>query len=169
MSSRKERIILKRIIHMNMSLDDLDIIILNELAKNARVSLSYISKKANLSIPAVSERIKKLNENQYIEKYTTILNPKKFDINILCFTLLTLRYTEGGFERFQAFVASQSEIVECHQITGEYEYLLKIATRNSDTLAEILDNLRKEADVLTTSTSIALLALKNEPSFQINI
>lgn len=150
-----------------MTIDELDIAILNELSDNARASVSYISKKINLSIPAVSERIKRLKENQYIEKYTTILNLQKLDINLVCFTLLSLRYTEGGFERFKAFVESEPEVLECHQITGEYEYLLKIATKNSQTLATLIDNLRQAADVLTTSTSITLLALKNEPSVQL--
>ncbi|HHT21083.1 MAG TPA: Lrp/AsnC family transcriptional regulator [Tissierellia bacterium] len=150
-----------------MSIDELDIAILNELTKNARISASYISQQINLSVPAVSERIKRLKDKQYIEQYTTILNLPKFNINLVCFTFLTLRYTEGGIDRFKQFVDSEAEILECHQITGEYEYLLKIATANSRSLAELLEKLRQEADVLTSSTSITLGALKNEPSIRL--
>ncbi|MEK6266529.1 MAG: Lrp/AsnC family transcriptional regulator [Clostridium sp.] len=144
-----------------MNLDNIDLSILRELSTDARVPLSAISSRVNLSIPAVSERIKKLERGGYIEKYTTILNPDKFNKTLTCFSFLTLRYDVAGLESFKEFVRSNPDIMECHLITGEYEYVLKIVTDGSKSLGDLLASLRMRADVLTSSTSISLSTLKN--------
>ena len=149
-----------------MNLDDIDISILKELTKNSRAPLSLISKRVNLSIPAISERIKKLEKGGYIEKYTAVLTPEKFNKNLTCFSFVTLRYSEEKLEDFIKFVKSEPEIMECHLITGEYEYLLKIVTHGADSLGDILSSLRKRADVLSSSTSISMSVLKNEVSIK---
>lgn len=149
-----------------MILDEIDFGILEKLSKNARISISDISKEINLSVPAVSERIKKLEVNGFIENYTTVLNVKKFNKNLVCYTHLSLKYSEGGFEKFKRLIRLEPDILECHQITGEYEYILKIITDSSESLANLLERLRSEADVLSSSTSISLLTLKNMISYQ---
>ncbi len=148
-----------------MNIDDIDILILKELTKNSRASLSVISSKVNLSIPAVSERIRKLEENGYINQYTTILNMKKFNYSLICFSFISLRYEENGIKRFRDFVENNTNILECHLITGQYEYLLKIIVKEPKDLEEILSSLRSVADVLTSSTSISISSLKDQTSF----
>lgn len=150
-----------------MSLDSIDLNILRELSKDARVALSTISSRVNLSIPAVSERIKKLEKSGYIEKYTALLNPDKFNKSLTCFTFITLKYDEEELESFRQFIESNLDIMECHLITGEYEYMLKIVTNGPDSLGKILSELRKKADVLQSSTSISLSTLKNNVSISI--
>ncbi len=144
-----------------MKLDSIDLQILKQLTEDARMGLSTISSIVNLSLPAVSERIKKLEKNGYIEKYTVILNPDKFNKTLTCFTFITLRYSEGQLESFRKFVELNDDIMECHLITGEYEYVLKIVTESPESLGNLLDSLRKSADVLTSSTSISLSNIKN--------
>lgn len=153
---------------IRMKLDNIDLHILKELTEDARVGLSVISSHVNLSLPAVSERIKKLEKNGYIEKYTVILNPEKFNKTLTCFTFITLKYSEGDLERFRMFVKSHPEILECHLVTGEYEYILKIVSESPKSLGILLDSLRKSADVLTTSTSISLTTVKNKVSINLN-
>lgn len=150
---------------VNISIDEIDLKIIIELSNNSRVPLSTISKHVNLSIPAISERIKKLEKNGYIEKYSTQLNPKKFNKNIICFSMLTLRYDEQELDSFFDFVKKEKDILECHLITGEYEYLLKIITDAPETLEKLLSSLRKKAKILTSSTSISLSTIKNNTSF----
>lgn len=145
-----------------MVLDSIDLSILKELTMNSRASLSMISKNINLSIPAISERIKKLETNGFIDKYTSILNPSKFNKNLTCFSFVTLKYDEKKLEDFINFISTEPDIMECHLITGEYEYMLKIVTDGAESLGNILASLRKKADVLTSSTSISLDTLKNE-------
>ncbi len=151
-----------------MAIDEIDINILRELSLNARAPLSFISKKVNLSIPSVSERIKRLNKEGYIEKYTIVLNPKAFNKKLICFCFLNLRSDEIDADKHASFyelVRSEADIIECHTITGEYEYLLKIISKGPEELEKLLVRLRKKGGVLTSSTSISLSTIKNEVSF----
>jgi len=150
-----------------VKLDNIDLNILRELSKDARVPLSTISSRVNLSIPAISERIKKLEKGKYIEKYTVILNPEKFNKTLTCLAFITLRYSESELNSFRKFIKSNPDIVECHLITGEHEYVLKIVTDSPESLGNLLESLRKSADVLTSSTSIILSTFKNDASINI--
>jgi Lrp/AsnC family leucine-responsive transcriptional regulator len=150
-----------------MNIDEIDLDILRELTSNARAPLSAISDKVMLSVPAVSERIKKLEIGGFISKYSAILDPSKFNKNLSCYTFVTLRYDETKLEAFRKFVENEPDINECHLITGEYEYVLKIITASPDSLGNLLDSLRKNADVLTSSTSIVLSSLRQDVSIRV--
>lgn len=150
-----------------MTLDNIDLNILKELTKDARIPISTISTRVNLSIPAVSERIKKLEKGGFIEGYTVILSPKKFDKTLICFSFISLKHSEADLKSFIEFVESNPDIMECHLITGEYEYILKIATHGPESLGSLLNSLRSKADVLASSTSISLSTLKNKLSINI--
>ncbi len=128
--------------------------------------LSDISKSVSLSIPAVSERIKKLENKGYINGYTTILNSGKFNKNLICFCLLTLQAGENNLQNFKKIVISESDILECHCITGDYEYLLKIITEGPESLEKLLSLIRVNANVIKSTTSITLSTLKEKPSYQ---
>lgn len=144
-----------------MTLDNIDLNILKELTKDARMPISTISTRVNLSIPAISERIKKLEKGGFIEGYTAILNLKKFGKTLTCFSFISLKHSEADLKTFMEFVETNEDIMECHLITGEYEYILKIVTQGPESLGILLNNLRSKADVLASSTSISLSTLKN--------
>lgn len=137
---------------------------MNELVKDGRAQLSVISSKVKLSIPAVSERIKKLEKFGYIERYSTILDPNKFNKKLVCFSSVTLKYDKEKLKEFESFVVGEDEIMSCHLITGEYEYLLKIVTEDPASLGSLLIRLRENADVLASSTSISIATLKDNAS-----
>lgn len=146
-------------------MDEIDITILNELQKDARKPLTEISQNINLSLPAVSERIRKLERGQMISQYTTILNPKKFGKNLECFCFLILgRKTPGADQDFFEFVATEPDILNCHCITGEYEYALNIYTESPKSLEALLAKMRNNTAVLRTNTFIVLSNIKKSPS-----
>lgn len=147
-------------------IDEIDLEIIKILQQDARVALSYISKQVNLSVPAVSERIKKLEGKGYIRKYTALLEAKKFDKNLTCFCFVTLNYMEKNIEIFKEIVKKEPDIIECHCITGKYEYLLKIMTKDTETLEKLLNLIREEASVLNSSTAISLSTYKNLVAFR---
>lgn len=147
-------------------IDEIDFLIIDILQQDARSPLSYISKQINLSIPAISERIKKLEGKGYIKKYTTILDNEKFLKNLTCFCFITLNYNQKNLDLFKKIIDEENDIVECHCITGEYEYLLKIITKNTSTLEELLTKIRREASVLNSSTVISLSDYKNLITFK---
>ena len=143
-----------------MTPDLIDEQILKLLVQDAKTPLARLSASVNLSVPAVSERIRKLEGAGYIGGYTLVLDPLRLGKALTCSTFVPLRYDEANLENFLAFVQTEPDILECHLVTGDHEYMLKIVTEDPRRLGEILGELRKQAEVLTSSTSISLSTLK---------
>ena len=110
-----------------MALDTIDVRILEVLQDNARVSISELSKQVNLSLSAVSERLKKLENSNIIEQYTTVLNPAAMEKDLSAIMMISMEDPSDTVE-FTRLVQEQNEILECHYITGTYDYVLKITT-----------------------------------------
>ncbi|EJO5347286.1 Lrp/AsnC family transcriptional regulator [Clostridium botulinum] len=124
-------------------MDKIDYELMKYLEKDARISIKELSKKVNLSQPAVSVRIKKLEESGCIRGYLTLIDPKIINKNLTCICLISSKnkITE---QSFFDFVKKCPDIDECHCITGYYEFSLKISTESSFTLGVLLDTLRKK-------------------------
>ena len=122
-------------------MDIIDVKILEVLQANSRVSISELSKKVNLSLSAVSERLKKLESSNVIEKYTVILNSQALDKELSVIMNISLKNPHQTSE-FLNFVRTEDEILECHYVTGEYDYVLKITTRNTATLENLMNRIK---------------------------
>lgn len=145
-----------------MGLDTMDLSILSLLKQNAKNTASQISKKVGLSIPAVMERIRKLDEAKVINRYTVQLDHKKLGYNILAFIFVNIEKTEN-IQRFRDVVTQFSQVLECHHMAGEYDYLLKVVTTDTAELEDFLSNgLKSIAGVEKSNTLIALSTLKEE-------
>ena len=143
-------------------MDSIDLEIIAELKKNGRLSASQISKNINLSVPTVSERMKRLEATNIIEGYTIKVNRKKNNENLLAFILVNLDGSKIS-EGFQKLVSSNNAILECHHIAGAYDYLLKIALEDTTALDNFLSNvLNKSNGVRNSNTIIVLSTLKEE-------
>ena len=145
-------------------MDETDAIILDVLKENARHSLSDISERANLSIPAIRERIKKLENKGAIKCYTTILNKDFFKKDMSCFIMVTLSNDEDGNTEFFRLIEEEPEILECHFITGEYEYMLKVVTDNSKSLERLLKKFRMMKCIQFTKSTTVLSTVKEKYS-----
>ena len=146
-------------------MDEIDRAILRELQQDARRSLSEVSQRVNLSLPAVSERLRKLERAQVVKQYTAILNPAKFGKELLCFCFLVLQNkTQKGMDELFRFVREADDILDCHCVTGHYEYMLKIHTRSTESLEQLLSDLRAKTTAKTTSTFIVLSTAKESHS-----
>lgn len=144
-----------------MDLMDKSILLL--LEENARMTVSEISNRINLSVSAVSERLKKLEHTGIIEQYTTIINPKYMNKNLKA--IMQLALDDQGFAgKFEAFVRDEDEILECLYIAGEFDYLLKIVTEDTESLREILHRIKGMDGVGKTKTTVSLSTLKNRHS-----
>lgn len=144
-------------------MDDIDISILNILSKQARLSVSEISKKINLSVPAVSERIRKLEKSGTIENYSVILNARKLKKELTAIMLVTIERTKSTGDFFN-FIESSNDILECHYIAGDFDYILKIMTQNTQTLEALLNKIKGFRGVHKTRTIVVLSTYKNNPS-----
>ncbi len=143
-------------------MDHIDMRILDVLKQNGRITASEISKIINLSIPAVSERIRKLEESNIIEQYTIKINRKKMDQKLLTMVLVNIEQPSNN-EYFKKAVTEFPEVLECHHLVGEYDYLLKVLLRDTDELEEFLTSKMKSLQGVKKSNSwIILSTLKEE-------
>lgn len=140
-------------------LDKTDITILKHLQKNGREKRNKIAKIVNLSVPSVSERMRKLEEKELIVGYHALLNPKKFNYDIMAFIFVELE-TSNYYNSFVKKAIQESEIQECHSITGNGSHLLKIATKNTVTLEKLLSTIQAWDGVKKTFSNIVLSSFK---------
>ena len=144
-------------------MDKTDFKILQLLQKNARESASSIGKEIHLSVSAVIERIRKMEENGIIQSYTIIVNEQKTGNALTALMEVRLdnpRYLDG----FTAAVCDMDPIVSCYYITGEFDLMLKIACASSDELERIHRSIMNLDGVRETRTHVVLKNLKNSHS-----
>ena len=144
-------------------MDNIDTKILRLLQANARITASEIAGNVNLSIPAVSERLKKLETSGIIKQYTTIINPDKLNKTLMAIIFITLERPKYS-EIFAEFVREKNDILECHYLAGDYDYALKIMTENTATLQELLNHIKSVQGVQKTRTIVILSSAKNNYS-----
>lgn len=124
---------------MKQSLDERDRIILRHLQGDARASNAELARKVNLSPPGLQKRLRKLEENGVITRYVTLVDGEALGYDMLCFVQVTLqRHEPHAIARFRTLVQTMPEVLECHHITGEYDYLLKVLLRNRKHLEHFL-------------------------------
>ena len=146
-----------------MELDEINVKILNCLRENSRENASVISEKVGLSVSAVIERIKKLEANDLIKKYTVVLDKNKIGRDVTALMQVTLdhpKYTEN----FISKVKSNNDVLECHYLAGNYDFLIKICTNSTESLEKILNKIKAIEGVSKTTTMIVLSTVKNEYS-----
>ena len=147
-----------------MNLDYKDKHLLEELQKNSRITNAELAKRIGLSPSSTLERVKKLEISGFIDKYIAILNPRKAGYS--CFTFVEVklaRHGETPVENFISSIALIPEVLECHHITGEADFLLKVVTKDIPAYEElILHQLSALTNVQTMKTSVVLSTFKNE-------
>lgn len=133
--------------------------IINELMINARVTGAEIARKIHLSLPAVTERLRKLEKSGAIEQYTIRCNRTQRGLQLLAFVQVWVDHTQA--HNLQTYLTNLPEVLECHHIAGEYDLLLKILVRNTDELEVLLtQKIKFSAAVARTSTTIVLSTYK---------
>lgn len=140
-------------------LDNLDILILDALQTNGRIKRNELAELVGLSLPAASDRLRKLEERGYIKGYAAILDPAKFGKDITAFVQVSVD-TSLHFDNFLKHVQASREILECHAITGDGSHLLKIRTDNTAGLERVLSQIQSWKEVQHTRTSVVLSTTK---------
>lgn len=112
---------------MDQKLDNVDLQILKLLQRNARLTTRELAGEVNLSTTPVFERIKRLEKEGYIREYTAVLDANKLGQGFTVFCSVKLRQmSKEAANDFVARIKDIPEVAECYNITGEYDYLLKI-------------------------------------------
>ena len=146
-------------------MDDIDKKILKLLSANARATLSELAGEIALSLPAISERLKKLEASGVIRQYTTILDPAKLNKHLMALMFLRFDNPKHG-DRFAELSKAEPEIKECYYITGDFDYSLKILTENTGTLEKLLTRIKNAPGVVKTQTIVILSTITDSPSVQ---
>jgi DNA-binding Lrp family transcriptional regulator len=143
-------------------LDEKDFALLRYLQEDARITNTELARRVDLSPPGLQRRVRKLEENGVIERYVTIVNREALGFDMLCFVQVTLQRHESEANKgFKEVVQAMPEVLECYHITGEYDYLLKVAVRNRKHLEEfLLDDLTPVPGMDKIRTSLVLREVK---------
>lgn len=146
-----------------MELDLIDKKILDLLQKDAKQTTKEIALKTNLSPTAVYERIKKLERNQYILKHTVLINKSKIDKEFTVFCHVKLKqHTIETIQEFEKEIKKLPEISECYHVSGDYDYILKVHTKDTQSFREfIVNKLTTIKSIGSTHSSITIAEVKN--------
>lgn len=128
--------------------DQIDRLILERLQLDGRISLSQLAKELRLSRPSVTERMRRLQEKGVVEGFTARISPAAIDKSIL--VLIQLRELRGEFQSFEEFVKADTEIIECHRVTGESCYMMKAAVSSLAQLEALINRLMPYGQVQTS-------------------
>ncbi|MCM3271976.1 Lrp/AsnC family transcriptional regulator [Paenibacillus elgii] len=141
-------------------LDEVDIQILDLMQKEAQLSNAELARRVNLSPPATHARVKRLENEGFIERQVAILNQEKLGFDLLCFVFMSTNIHQAEqLEVLEKALSSMPEVLECHCLTGEYDYLLKVANKDRKELEGFIRKLNK-LGIARIQTSLALREIK---------
>jgi len=122
-----------------MNIDILNWKILKCLQQNARQSNAEIGRQVGVSSPAVSERIKKMEDLGVIQGYKTMVSP--FEIGYQLKAIITMRAFMGKLKPFLEKVQTYDEVVNCYRITGDENFVMEVVLKNQKHLEQFIDQL----------------------------
>lgn len=118
-------------------LDAVDVRILRVLLTDARLSMSALGRRVNMSAPAVTERVRRLEEAGVIRGYRLDIDPAAVGLSVTAW--VRVRPGPGQLVKIAELAAAIPEVIECHRITGEDCFLLKVHVAAVDKLEDVLD------------------------------
>ncbi len=142
-------------------MDSIDLKILNCLKKNAREKASAIGEEINLSVSAVTERIKRMETSGLIRQYTLIIDQKKIGNDVSAIMEVAMEHPRYG-DAFLEMIDKIPNVISCFCVTGDFDYILHIVTDSTDGLDDIYGKIRSFDGVSLTKTHIILKKYKNE-------
>ncbi len=139
-------------------LDRTDCMILDILQKDGRIAISELAAKVNLSTTPCSERVKRLERDGVIMGYYARLNPAMVDRNLLVFLEIKLSAKSGDvFDQVAKSLTEIPEVLECHLISGEFDYLVKARLKEMGAYRRLLGDLLKKLPASASSHSYVVM------------
>lgn len=147
-------------------LDDTDIKILALLQENCRLTVKELAASVHLSTTPTFERVKRLEREGYIDRYGAMLNAERLQCGFIAFCYLKLKqHTYENSIRMMTAVQDINEIAECYNISGDYDFLLKIYTHDMKSYQQFLLRILGELDCIgSLNSSFVLGEVKNTRS-----
>lgn len=145
-----------------INLDKTDLHILRLMQENARISNADMARELGMAPSGVLERVKKLEQKNVIQQYTTRINPAALQQKLLAFVFM--KASDGpGYSTATLELAKIPEVQEVHHVAGDDCYLVKVRTYDSASLISIMRNqFAKIPNIISTRTTIVLETVKEE-------
>ena len=143
-----------------MKLDEIDLKILAELQESGRESASNIAENIKVSVPTITERMRKLQESGVIVGFQAILNPSDLGLDVSAI-ITVISGSSQYYKEVTIEAKKTSEVVQCFSTTGNGSHTLLVTTKNSNTLEELLRKIQSWPGVTRTETQIILSSYKD--------
>jgi DNA-binding Lrp family transcriptional regulator len=147
---------------MMIELDEIDRAILRILQTDGRVTNADLARQVALSPPAVHARVRRLEEAGVIQRYVALLDREAMGYELLCLINISMeRHRRKDIEQVRQAVQEMPEVLECHHLTGEFDYQLKVVVRNRKELEQfVLDRLSTIPGIAHIRTSLVFSEIK---------
>jgi Lrp/AsnC family leucine-responsive transcriptional regulator len=135
--------------------------LLRFLQKKPRASITELARHVGMSSPAVKERILRIEESGILQSYRVELNPKKLGYSVMAF--VRIRPLPGHSSKIGEVARSMPQITECHRVTGEDCFILKLHIKEIEQLDRVLDKLLMYGQTTTSIVQSTPIPLRNLP------
>jgi Lrp/AsnC family leucine-responsive transcriptional regulator len=142
-------------------LDDTDRKIIGELVSDGRVSLAELGRRVSLSSPAVADRVQRLERAGVITGYRAEIDPRRLGYQLTA--IVRIKPAAGQLTRIPELAAAIPEISECHRITGEDCFYLKVFLRSIDDLSDLLDRFLVYGETTTSIVNASPIPRRDPP------
>lgn len=144
-------------------LDRIDCNILEIVQREGRISNADLAKRIHLSPAATHTRLRRLENERYIEGYKAKVNREKLGFNMLCYVHIGLQtHSAEELEKFRDALREMPEVLECSFVTGDFDYLAKVILKDQQDLERfILEELTHLSGVSRVSTNLIVSEIKS--------
>jgi Lrp/AsnC family leucine-responsive transcriptional regulator len=142
-------------------LDKLDMAILSILQRDGRILMKDLAEQVGLSLTPCIERVKRMERDGVIMGYHAHVNPQALGLQILVFVEITLHQkSEAAFDRFRRAIAAIPEVMECHLVSGDFDYLIKARIPEMSEYRRLLGEILHVADAGQSKSYVVMEELK---------
>lgn len=154
-----------------MTLDKTDIRILEILQENGRITNAKLAGMIGISPPSMLERVRKLEASGVIDKYVALINSKKIGYGLTAIIIVSLSLHQvSSLKLVVENLAALEEVQECYQLTGDVDFLMKVATKDMDSYTDFVNNkLSGIPGIQNIKTSFVLNTIKSSTRFKLPV
>ncbi len=144
-------------------LDNKDLQLLKLLQKDAKLTVKELAREVNLSPSPVFERVKRLEQEGYIKKYTAVLDPERLNLGITVYCQLKLKSNDSDLAiEFEREIMKIEEVAECYSISGDFDFLLKVYVKDMKQYQDFVFNvLGAVPSIGSTHSTFVMAQVKN--------
>ncbi len=150
-----------------MKLDEIDIKILEIIQNDGRITNAKLASRIGISPPAMLDRVKRLESSGVIAKFVALVDRKKIGVGILAFVSVSLAVHQmSSLDNFYNKILELDEVLECYQISGDNDFILKVALKSLDIYSDfVVNRLTGIPGIQNINSTFVLKTIKNSTAF----